>query len=60
MPTSIFTKEDVKKALSESKNSPSCGPDECLSLLLKKFPELCEPLCDIFNLSLVQGYVPAA
>ena len=60
MPTPTFTRADVKRALSESKNSSSCGPDGCPPLLLKKFPELCEPLCDIFNMSLVQGYVPAA
>ena len=60
MPTPTFTRTDVKRALSESKNSSSCGPDGCPPLLLKKFPELCEPLCDIFNMSLVQGYVPAA
>ena len=57
MPTPTFTRADVKKALSESKKSPSCGPDGCPPLLLKKFPELCETLCDIFNMFLVQGYV---
>ena len=60
MPSPTFTRADVKKALSESKNSPSCVPDECPPLLLKKFHELCEPLCDIFKMSFVQGYVPAA
>ena len=60
MPTPTFTKADVKKALSESKNSSLCGPDGCPPLFLKKYPELCEPLSDIFNMPLVQGYVPAA
>ena len=60
MPTPTFIGADVKKALSESKNSPSCGPDGYPPLLLKKFPELYELMCDIFNMSLVQGYVPAA
>ena len=44
MPTPTFTSANVKKALSEYKNSLSCGPDECPPLFLKKFPKLCEPL----------------
>ena len=30
------------------------------TIFLKKFPELCVPLCDLFNMSIQQGIVPKA
>jgi hypothetical protein len=60
MTTPSFSPSEVRKALIDSKNSSSCGPDGCSSLFLKKFPELCLPLCDLFNMSIQQGQVPKA
>ena len=58
MPTPIFSVTDTRKSLSVSSTSISCGPDGVPPLHLKKFPELCSPLCNLFNMSLQQGYVP--
>jgi hypothetical protein len=60
LPTPIFTPPEVRKVLAESNSSSSCGPDGCPPIILKKFPELCTPLCDLFNMSLQQGSVPKA
>ena len=60
MPTPIFSVTDIRKSLTASSTSISCGPDGIPPLLLKKFPELCFPLCDLFNMSLQQGCVPKA
>ena len=40
------------------KSSTSCGPAGVPSLFLKMLPELSEPLCSLFNMSIQQGYVP--
>ena len=58
MPTPIFSVTDIRKSLSASNSSISCGPDGVTPLLLKKCPELCSTLCDLFNMSLQQGCVP--
>ena len=58
MPTPIFSVTDTRKSLSVSSTSISCGPYGVPPLHLKKFPELCSPLCNLFNMSLQQGYVP--
>jgi hypothetical protein len=56
----VFTPEEVRAALKESKNSNSCGPDGCPSMILKHYPELCIPLSTIFNMSMQQQLVPNA
>ena len=60
MPTPIISVTDIRKSLTASSTSISCGPDGIPPLLLKKFSELCSPLCDLFNMSLQQGCVPKA
>ena len=60
MPTPIFSVTDIRKSLFASSSSISCGPDGIPPLLLKTFPELCSPLCDLFNMSLQQGCLPKA
>ena len=54
----IFTDEDVKSALMDTKSSTSCGSDGVPLLFLKMFPEVSEPLCSLFNMSIQQGCVP--
>jgi hypothetical protein len=56
----VFIPEKVRAALIESKNSNSCGPDGCPSMILKHYPELCIPLSTIFNMSMKQQLVPNA
>ena len=58
MANPIFIVADVKRALMEIKSSTSCYPDGVPSLFLKMFPELSEPLCSLFNMSIQQGCVP--
>ena len=53
-----FTSGKVRLALLEAKKSNACGPDGCPSLLLSMFPELCLPLANLFNMSLLQETVP--
>ena len=60
MPTPFFSVTGIRKSLTASSTSISCGPDGISPLLLKKFPELCSPLCALFNMSLQQGCVPKA
>ena len=60
MPIPIFSVSDIRKSRSVSRSSVSRSPDGTSPLLLKKFPELCFPLCDLFNMSLQQAYVPKA
>ena len=57
MPTPVFTIADVKQMLLKIKSSTSCGPDDVPPLFIKKFSELSEPLCNLFNKSIQQGYV---
>ena len=52
MPTPIFSVGDIRKCLSAFSSSISDDSDGIPHLLLKKFPELCSPLCDLFNMSL--------
>ena len=56
----LFTPEEVRTALKEAKNSRACSPDDCPSIFLKQFPELCTPLCHLFNMSMRQQAVPQA
>ena len=58
MPNPIFTIADVKHALMDTKSSTSCGPDGGPPLFLEMFPELNEPLCSLFNMSIQQDCVP--
>ena len=58
--TPVFSVDDVRRVLTESKNSFTCGPDGCPPIFLKKFPELSLPLCNLFNMSIAQGCVPLA
>ena len=60
MPTPVFSVTDVRKSLLSSSSSISCGPDGVPPILLKKFPELSLPLCDLFNMSVQQGCVLTA
>ena len=60
MLTPIFSVTDIRKSLTASSTSVSYGPDGIFPLFLKKFPKLCSPLCDLFNMSLQQGCVPKA
>ena len=60
LPTPVFSVTDVRKSLLSSSSSISCGPDGVPPILLKKFPELSLPLCDLFNMSVQQGCVPTA
>ena len=55
-----FNPDEVRAAIHASKNSIACGPDGCSLKFLKLFPELCIPLCDIFNMSLRQRALPSA
>ncbi len=54
----VVSISDVKKSLAAASSSYSCDPDGCPPVLLKKLPELCSPLCDLYNMSLQQGSVP--
>jgi exonuclease III len=56
----VFAPEEVRAVLLEAKNSNACGPDGCSSKFLKFFPELCVPLCKLFNMSMRQQAVPQA
>jgi len=56
----LFVPEEVRAVLLETKNSSACGPDGCPSKFLKLFPELCIPLCSLFNMSMRQKAVPQA
>ena len=58
MPNPLFTVADVKRALTVTKSSTSCGPDGVPLLFLKMFPELSEPLCNLYSMSIQQGCVP--
>ena len=58
MQTPIFTVAHVKRTLIEKKSSTSCGPDGVAHFFLKKFPELNEPLRNLFNISIQQVCVP--
>ena len=60
MPTPIFSISDNRKSLSATNSSISSGPDGISPLLLKKYPELCSPICDLFHMSLQQSCVPKA
>jgi hypothetical protein len=55
-----FVPDEVRTVLKEASNSSACGPDGCPSKFLKKFPELCVPLCNLFNMSMSQQAVPQA
>ena len=50
--TPVFSVDDVRRVLTESKNSFTCGPDGCPTIFLTKFPELSLPLCNVFNMSM--------
>ena len=54
-----FNPDEVRAAIHASKNSNACGLDGCSSKYLKLFPELCTPLCDIFNMSIKQRALPS-
>ncbi len=56
----VFTTEEVKAVLLESKTISSCGPDGCPSKFLRLFPEMCVPLSNLFNMSMRQQFVPHA
>ena len=58
MPLPIFEVNEVRHALSSTKNSNSPGPDGCPPCFLKLFPELCLPLTDLYNLPMQQCSVP--
>ena len=60
MPIPTFTVNEIRTAIAKIKNSTSCGPDGCPPIFFKKFPELCVPLCDLFNMSIQQGIVSKA
>ena len=60
MPSPIFSLSDIRKSLYVSRSSVSRGPNGAHPLLLKRFPELCFPSCDLFNMSLQQAYIPKA
>lgn len=58
--SSVFvSKEKVKKILQGLNPSKSCGPDECHPRFLKETAtELSEPICNLFNQSLLNGELP--
>jgi len=58
METPVFSPDEVRTALKETKSSNACGPDGCPSILLKLFHELCVLLCTIFNMSSTQRRIP--
>ena len=60
MPTPVLFVDEVRRVLMESKSSYACGPDGSQPIFLKKFPELCSPLCILFNMSIQQGRTPMA
>ena len=60
MPTPVLSVDEVRRVLMESKSSYACGPDGSPPIFLKKFTELCSPLCILFNMSLQQGRTPMA
>ena len=55
MLTPVYLVSDIRKSLSASSSSITCGTDGIPPLLLNKFPELCSPLCNLVNMSLQQS-----
>ena len=57
MDCSVFTPPEVRAVILNSKNSSSCGPDDCSTKFLKLFFELSVFLVQIFNISLCQHFI---